>query len=76
METFEKTVAGGGRRGGGEVSCVNTRLSFNTEILMPNLTDRDYRAMNIDESFNAFKRDYLKVAYLLRLDGEIHREKR
>ena len=42
METFEKTVVGG--VGGGRFSCVNTRLSFDTEILMPNLTERDYRA--------------------------------
>ena len=69
METFEKTVAG-------VFSCVNTRLSFNTEILMPNLIERDYRAMNIDERFKAFRRDDLKVACLLRLDGEIHPEKR
>ena len=38
METFEKTVARG-------FSCVNTRLSFGTKILMPNLTERDYNAM-------------------------------
>ena len=59
-----------------EISCVNTRLSFDTEILMPNLTERAYRGMNIDKSFKAFQRDDLKVAYLLRLDGEIHPQKR
>ena len=36
METFEKTVSGG-------FSCVNTRLSFDTEILMPNLRECDYK---------------------------------
>ena len=36
METFEKTLTGG-------FSCVNTQLSFNTELLMSNLTDTDYK---------------------------------
>ena len=44
METFEKTLTGG-------FSCVNTRLAFDTEILMPNLTETDYKKMNNDESF-------------------------
>ena len=35
METFEKTAAGG-------FSCANTKLSFDTEMLMPNLTPEDY----------------------------------
>ena len=53
-----------------EVSSVNTRLSFNTELLMPNLTQNDYQKMNIDQSFKAFKRDDLKVVYSLKLDNE------
>ena len=69
METFEKTVAG-------VFSCVNTRLSFDTEMLMPNLTPEDYKRMNIDQSFRAYKRDDLKVAYILKLNGEIHPKKR
>ena len=40
----------------GGFSCVNTRLSFDTEILMPNLTERDYHNMDIDQCFKAFKR--------------------
>ena len=63
MEIFEKTICGG-------FSSVNTRLSFDTEILMPNLTRADYDKMNIDESFKAYKRDNLKVIYSLRLDDE------
>ena len=47
---------------------VNTRLSFDTELLMPNLTQNDYQKMNIDESFKVFKRDDLKVVYSLKLD--------
>ena len=60
MKVFEKTVAGG-------FSCVNTRLSFDTELLMPNLTEKDYNAMNVDESFKTYKRDNLKIVYSLRL---------
>ena len=43
MEIFEKTLTGG-------FSCVNARLSLDTEILMPNLTERDYSNMNVDQS--------------------------
>ena len=63
MEVFEKTLCGG-------FSCVNTRLSFDTEILMPNLKERDYHKMNVDQSFKAFKRDDLKVSYSLKLDKD------
>ena len=63
MEIFEKTLCGG-------FSSVNTRLSFDTELLMPNLIKSDYEKMNIDESFKAYKRDDLKVIYSLKLDDE------
>ena len=63
MEIFEKTLSGG-------FSSVNTRLSFDTEILMSNLTQNDYQKMSIDQSFKAFKRDDLKVVYSLKLDNE------
>ena len=69
METFEKTVAGG-------FSCINTRLSFDTEMLMLKITPEDYKRMNIDQSFRAYKRDDLKATYILKLNGEIHPEKR
>ena len=62
MEVFEKTSGG--------FSSVNTRLSFDTELLMPNLTEKDYHNMNIDQSFKAFKRDDLKVVYSLKLDDK------
>ena len=61
MEIFEKILCGG-------CSSVNTRLSFDTEILMPNLTERNYHNMNIDQRFKAFKRDNSKVMYSLKLD--------
>ena len=41
MEPFEKTLTGG-------LSCVNTRLSFNSELLMPNLTETDYKKMMLN----------------------------
>ena len=62
-EVFEKTVCGG-------FSSVNNRLSFDTEILMPNLRASDYEKMNIYESFIAYKRDDLKVVYSLKLNNE------
>ena len=58
MEVFEKTLCGG-------YSCINNRLSFDTEILMLNLRENDYKKMNIDQSFKAYKRDDLKVVYSL-----------
>ena len=62
MEIFEKTVCGG-------YSSVNNRLSFDTELLMPNFSKSDYDKMSIDDSFKAFKRDDLKLGYILKLDG-------
>ena len=43
VQLFEKTLTGG-------FSCVNMRLEFNTEVLLPNLTQNDYNKMNIDQS--------------------------
>ena len=63
METFEKTLSGG-------FSCVNTRLSFDSKILMPNLTEKDSRKMNINQSFKAYKRDDLKLIYEIKLDNQ------
>ena len=57
MEIFEKTVCGG-------YSSVNNRLSFDTELLMPNLSKADYA---IDPSL--FKRDDLKLGYMLKLNN-------
>ena len=63
METFEKTLSGG-------FSCVNTRLSFDSKILMPNLTEKDFQKMNIHQSFKAYKRDDLKLIYKIKLDNQ------
>ena len=37
---------------------------------MANLTDTDYKKMNIDESFKAYKRDGLKAIYKIKFDNE------
>ena len=57
MEIFEKTVCGG-------YSSVNNRLSFDTELLMPNLSKADY-----DTNPKLFKRDDLKLGYMLKLNN-------
>ena len=63
MEAFEKTLSGG-------FSWVNTRLSIDSEIFMPNLTEKDFQKMNIDQSFKAYKRDNLKLIYKIKLDNQ------
>ena len=63
METFEKRLSG-------SFSCVNTRLLFDSEILMPNLTEKDFQKMKIDQSFKDYKRDDLKLIYKIKLDNQ------
>lgn len=63
METFEKTLKGA-------FSSINTHLSFDTELLMPNFTQSEFHKMKIDESFGAYKCDDLKVIFKIRCDGE------
>ena len=63
VESLEKTLAGG-------FSGVNTRLAFDTEILLPNYTYKGFDKMSIDQSFKVFIKDDLKVGYKLKLDGE------
>ena len=56
LSIFEKTLTG-------RFSCVNTRLAFDTEILLPNSADE-----NNNDDLN---KDYnYKVCYQLKLDGE------
>ena len=57
MEIFEKTVCGG-------YSSVNNRLSFDTELLMPNFPKEDY-----ENDPSLFKRDDLKLGYMLKLNN-------
>ena len=67
-EIFEKTLVGG-------YTCVNNRIGFDTEVLLPNFTKLDYSKMNIDESFKACKNQNYKVGYNIKLDNdELSRE--
>ena len=43
---------------------------------MPNLTDRDYSNMSVDQSFKVYKRDDLKAIYSITLDNDRKPEKR
>ena len=63
VEVFGKTLTGG-------FSSVNTRMGFDTEILLPNLTSADFNKMNTDDSFHSFKNQNFKVGCKLKLDGE------
>ena len=58
VEIFEETVIGG-------FSCVNTRLAFDTQILLPNLPDKN----NLEE--NPMNKDFnYKVVYNLKINNE------
>ena len=63
MEVFKKSLSGG-------FSCINTRLRFDTEILMPNNSPSEFNKMSIDQTFKSYKRQDLKVGYKLQVDGE------
>ena len=63
IEIFIKTLTGG-------FSCVNTWFPFDSELLMPNFTETDYKKMTIDKSFKTYKHDDLKVIYRIKLDNE------
>ena len=60
---FEKILTGGS-------SNVNTRLSFDTELLMLNSIPTEYDKMKIDGTFRAYKRDDLKPIYKIKFDNE------
>ena len=66
VEIFEKT---------GGFGCVNTRLLFDIVHLMPNLIEKDFNKMNIDQSFKAFKRNDLKLVYKVKFDDQKKHEK-
>ena len=63
VEIFEKTLSGG-------FSCVSSCLSFDTELLMPNLIEKDFNKMIITQSFKAFKRNDLKLFYKVKFDDQ------
>ena len=60
-EIFEKTLIG-------DFTCVNNRLGFDTEVLLPNFDD--YSKMDIDESFQAYKNQDYKLGYNIKLDDD------
>ena len=62
-EIFEKTLIDG-------FTCVNNRIGFDTEVLLPNFNKVDYSKMNIDESFKAYKIQNYKVGYNIKLDDD------
>ena len=63
VEIFEETVIG-------EFSCVNTRLAFDSQILLPNLADKTNLENNpMNKNF-----DY-KVVYNLKLDNKKVKQK-
>ena len=62
-EIFEKTLIGG-------YSCINNRIGFDTEILLPNFTKSEYAKMNIDESFKTYKNQNYKVGFSVKLDND------
>ena len=47
-EVFEKSLIGG-------FSCVNTRIGFDSEVLLPAFSKLEYAKMNIDQSFTLQK---------------------
>ena len=62
-EVFEKSLIDG-------FSCVNIRIGFDTEVLLPSFTQSEYAKMNIDQSFQAFKNQNYKLGYKLKLDND------
>ena len=60
-EIFEKSLIGG-------FTCVNNRLGFDTEVLLPNLND--FSKMNIDKSFQTYKDQNYKLGYNIKLDED------
>ena len=58
VEILEETVIGGS-------SCVNTRLAFNSQILLPNLKNKD------DLENSLMNKDYnYKVVYNLKMNNK------
>ena len=51
-------------------TCVNNRLGFDTEVLLPNFNQVEYSEMNIDESFQAYKNQDYKLGYNIKLDDD------
>ena len=63
MSFLKKTLIGSFR-------CVNTRVAFHSEILLPSFLPKDDNKLKIDERFKMRKRADLKVGYRLQLNNE------
>lgn len=63
IQLFEKTLIA-------SFSWVNTGLALDREILLPNLSSKDFQKLNIDDSFKQQKTLDLKLIYRFQLDGE------
>ena len=59
-EVFEKSLIGG-------FSCVNTRIGFDSEVLLPSFSKPEFAKMNIDQSFKAYKNQNFKLGYKLKM---------
>ena len=59
-EILEKTLIGG-------YTCVNNRIGFDTEVLLPNFSKSEYAKMSIDKSFKAYKNQKYKVGFTIKL---------
>ena len=61
-EVFEKSLIGG-------FSCVNTRIGFDTEVLLRSFSKQEFSKMNIDQSYSAIKNQNYNFGYKLKLDN-------
>ena len=59
-KVFEKSLIGG-------FSCVNTRIGFDSEVMLPSYTKQEYAKMNINQSFKAYKNQNFKIGYKLKM---------
>ena len=62
-EIFEKSLIGG-------FTCVNTRIGFDSEILLPSFSKQEYAKMNIDGSFRPYKNQNYKLGYKLKMSWD------
>ena len=63
IQSFETTLLGG-------FSCFNTRLAFDTKVLLPNLLAHNLNQLTIDQTFKIQIRHGLKVGCRVELDVE------
>ena len=63
IQSFETILLGG-------FSCVNTRLAFDTRVLLPNLLAHNLNQLTINQTFKIQVRHGLKVSCRVELDVE------